>query len=245
MDTSGVDTGGSDTGGTDTGGAATGGAAATGGGRRLRRDAERNRRLLIDAAREVFAEQGLDGSLDEIARRAGVGNATLYRHFPSREALYAAVFAGLGPVMRELGERALRLADPWNALVTYAEGLCALTATDRGVCDLVMSGFPEPPEMAEGIVRALRELVARMQRDGSVRPDITFVDVQTAICSVLLMIPASIAVGPSAWHRHLSLTLDGLRAPARSELPAASLTEDQFHRITLRLFPAMNHPAGP
>jgi len=210
------------------------------GGRRLRRDAERNRKLLLDAAREVFAEQGLDASLDEIARRAGVGNATLYRRFPSRESLYAAVFADLGDVMGELGERVLRIEDPWDALVTYAEGLCALTATDRGVCDLVMSGFPEPPEMAEGILDTVRELVARMQRRGCVRPDITLVDVQTAICSVLLMIPASITVDPNAWHRHLTLTLDGLRSPARSVLPAPSLTEEQFHQISLRLFPAMN-----
>lgn len=215
----------------------------TGRRRPLRRDAERNRRLLVDAAREVFAEHGLDASLDEIARRAGVGNATLYRHFPSREALYAAVFIGLGDIVRELGERALRLDDPWNALVTYVEGLCALTTTDRGVCDLVMSGFPQPPEMAEGIMLTVRELVVRTQRQGRLRPDITFVDVQTAICSVLLMIPASIGVDPNAWHRHLSLTLDGLRSPARSDLPTGPLTEDQFHQIALRLFPAMNLPA--
>lgn len=214
----------------------------TGGVRKVRRDAERNRKLLLEAARELFAEQGLDASLDEIARRAGVGNATLYRRFPTRESLYAAVFADLGEVMRELGERALLIADPWNALVSYAEGLCALTATDRGVCDLVMSGFPEPPSMAEGILRTLRELVLRMQGQGCVRPDITFVDVQTALCSVLLMIPASIAVEPRAWQRHLSLTLDGLRSPVRADLPAESLTEDQFHQISLRLFPAMNLP---
>src|SRR4051812_27126806 len=87
----------------------------TGGERKLRRDAERNRKLLLDAAREVFAEHGLDASLDEIARRAGVGNATLYRRFPTRESLYAAVFADLGDIMRELGERALRIENAWNA----------------------------------------------------------------------------------------------------------------------------------
>jgi AcrR family transcriptional regulator len=209
-------------------------------GPRLRSDARRNRQLLVEAAREVFAEHGLDASLDEIARRAGVGNATLYRRFPSRESLYAAVFADLGDTMRTLSDRALSQAEPWAALTAYAEGLCALTATDRGVCDLVMSGFPEPPSMAEGIERTLRELVRRVQRDGSVRPDISFVDVQMALCGVLLMIPASMAVEPTAWRRHLGLVLDGLRAPGRTGLPEGELTEEQFHAVALRLFPAMN-----
>jgi AcrR family transcriptional regulator len=216
-----------------------------GGAPKLRRDAQRNRSRLVTAARAVFAEQGLDASLDEIARRAGVGNATLYRHFPTREKLYTAVFADLGAAVRELAERALRIADAWTALIDYAEGLCALTATDRGVCDLVMSGFPEPPSMSDGIQDTLRELVVRVQAQGTVRADITFVDVQTAICSVLLMIPASMPVAPSAWHRHLRLTLDGLRPAIQGELPAASLTEEQFHRIALRLFPAMNPTSPP
>ena len=211
-------------------------------GPRLRRDAQRNRQLLIDAARQVFAEQGLSASLDEIARRAGVGNATLYRRFPSRESLYAAVFAGLSDTMRELGERVLTIKDAWIALTTYAEGLCALTATDRGVCDLVMSGFPEPPSMAEDIQTTLRELVTRVQRQGVVRRDITFVDVQTAILSVLLLIPASIAVAPKAWYRHLSLALNGLRPSAVGDLPAPALSEQQFRRITLQLFPSMDLP---
>lgn len=215
-------------------------AADTGSAPRLRRDARRNRDLLLDAARELIAEHGLSTTLDEIARRAGLGNATLYRHFPTRTSLYAAAFADLGGVMRELDEHALGMADGWAGLVSYAEGLCALTATNRGVCDLVMSGFPHPPSMPVGIQNTLRELVERVHREGTVRADITFVDVQLAICSVLLMIPASMPVAPGGWRRHLHLTLDGLRRPAGGDLPADSLTEDQFHEIALRLFPEMN-----
>lgn len=209
-------------------------------GLKLRRDALRNRQLLVQAARRVFAEQGLGASLDEIARRAGVGNATLYRRFPTRESLYAAVFAELGDIMRELGDRVVRIDDAWAALVTYAEGLCALTATDRGVCDLVMSGFEQPPTMAENIRSTLDELVTRVRRQRLVRAEVTFVDVQTAILSVLLMIPASIAVAPRAWRRHLSLALAGLRPPATAALPAPAPSEQQFREITLHLFPAMN-----
>jgi AcrR family transcriptional regulator len=210
-------------------------------GPRLRKDALRNRQLLLEAAREVFAEQGLGASLDEIARRAGVGNATLYRRFPTRESLYAAVFTPIAEALGALGDRVLGIEDAWTGLVAYAEGVCALTASDRGVCDLMMSGFSQPPSMAESIERTLRQLVDGVHRQGSIRPDITFVDVQAAILAVLLLIPAYMAVRPDAWRRHLSLTLDSLRPPERTPLPAASLTEDQFRRVTGHLFPAL-HP---
>jgi AcrR family transcriptional regulator len=218
----------------------------------LRRDALRNRQRLVEAAREVFAEQGLDAPLDEIARRAGVGNATLYRRFPTRDGLYAAVFAPLGDTVHELADRALETEDAWAALHLFTEGMCALTATDRGVCELIMSGFPEPPGMAEVILGTLRELVSRAHARHSLPPEITYADVLTAVLSVLLIIPASMAVAPDAWRRHLRLTLDGLHAHAvgrATEVPGdrddRPLTEPQFQEVILRLFPAMRRDADP
>src|ERR687887_1500113 len=90
----------------------------------LRSDARRNRKLLLQAAGEVLREDGLDASLDEIARRAGVGNATLYRHFPTREKLCEAVFAEAGEELKLIWERVLCVEDPWQALVTYFEEAC-------------------------------------------------------------------------------------------------------------------------
>src|ERR1700754_1301964 len=102
---------------------------------RLRADAERNRTALLTAAREVFGEHGLDASLDEIARRAGVGNATLYRRFPSRRDLIAEVFAGQMTEWVDLSELALADPDPWNGFLTYVTRVCEMQATDRGLSD--------------------------------------------------------------------------------------------------------------
>src|SRR3954464_10902416 len=106
---------------------------------RLRADAERNRTALLAAARVVFGEHGLEASLDEIARRAGVGNATLYRRFPTRRDLIAAVFAGQMNEYVELADRALREPDPWSAFVGYLTRLFELQATDRGLSELLVS----------------------------------------------------------------------------------------------------------
>src|SRR5690349_13283257 len=94
----------------------------------LRADAERNRRHLVEAARLVLAERGLEAPLDEIAKRAGVGNATLYRRFPSRGELIAAVF---GDTLRDVvaaTARALAEPDPWTAFAGHLEFLCGLQA---------------------------------------------------------------------------------------------------------------------
>jgi AcrR family transcriptional regulator len=209
---------------------------------RLRRDAQRNRQLLLAAATEVFSEQGLDASLDEIARRAGVGNATLYRRFPTREDLYEALFAEAGDVIRQLGDRALAIEDAWTAFVTYLEGLCEFATTNRPVCDLMLAGFPEPPSVTEGRLRSeatLHELVLRAQRQGSLRTDLTTEDIGVALCSVQLLMPATVPVAPHAWRRHLALILDGLRSQARSTLPASSLTQDQLHEVAAVLFPTL------
>src|SRR5438067_12805639 len=108
----------------------------------LRSDARRNRRRLLDAAKAVMREQGLDASLGEIARRAGVGNATLYRHFPTREALWEAVFADYGSDLDHVGERVLQIPDAWEALVTWLEEMCAMCATDQSFADLAAHGKP-------------------------------------------------------------------------------------------------------
>src|SRR5690349_8479952 len=105
---------------------------------RLRADAERNRAALLASAREVFGEHGLDASLDEIARRAGVGNATLYRRFPTRRDLIAEVFAGQMAEYVDRAEEALREPDPWVAFVGYVTHLFEIQATDRGLSELLI-----------------------------------------------------------------------------------------------------------
>ena len=115
----------------------------------LRSDAVRNRRLLVDAARSVFGERGLSAPLDEIARRAGVGNATLYRRFPTRCALVAAVFADtLRDVLAET-EQALAQPDPWTAFADHLTFLFRVQATDRAFADLLTARIHGAPELED------------------------------------------------------------------------------------------------
>src|SRR6476469_2271878 len=97
----------------------------------LRADAERNRRLLLDAAKELFAERGLQVSLDDIAKRAGVGVGTAYRRFSSRSELIEALFDEKLEQMVTLAEECLEIEDPWVALVTFIEKSTELQSSDR------------------------------------------------------------------------------------------------------------------
>jgi len=126
----------------------------------LRSDAERNRRALVRAARAVFGERGLDAPLDEIARRAEVGNATLYRRFPTRCALLAAVFADTLEDVVAATERAIADPDPWSAFANHVTFLCELQATDRGLADLLTTTIRGVPAL---------ERLRKRAHDGFVR----------------------------------------------------------------------------
>lgn len=113
----------------------------------LRKDAQRNRDLLVAAAREIYAERGVDAPLDDIARRAGVGNATLYRRFPARGALIEAVFGeGLTHTLRR-GEEARDADDAWAGLAGYLEYIFEGLAADRGANDLMTTSIPDVPSL--------------------------------------------------------------------------------------------------
>src|SRR5262245_29400974 len=113
------------------------GCAAASEPRRLRADAARNRAAIVAAAREVFAEQGLEAPLEEIALRAGVGIATLYRRFTAREQLVAAALIEKVTQYAEAAAEALAAADPWEGFVGYVHRVCELQAGDRGLSDLL------------------------------------------------------------------------------------------------------------
>ncbi len=198
---------------------------------KLRSDARRNRKLLLRAAGEVLREDGLDASLDEIARRAGVGNATLYRHFPSREKLCEAVFAEAGELLEEIWDRVMRIEDPWRAIVAYYEEACGFFATDRGLADLMVQGMPSSPvlnQLREQADWRLRALLERAQRAGVVRADIDVTDAILVMCALQRVIPAVESVSPDAWRRHLAITIDGLRPHPGARLPGAALSEDEL-----------------
>ena len=166
----------------------------------LRADAADNRRRLVDAARAVFAERGIDAPLDEIARRAGVGNATLYRRFPTRDALVAAAFEDRLAEYAGAAAEALRAPDPWAGFCGYVERVCAMQAADRGARDVLTMTFPTARGLEAQRARAYRdfaELVRRAQAEGQLRADFVAEDLV-----LLLMANAGVVRGagrPPHW----------------------------------------------
>ncbi|MFJ2607859.1 TetR/AcrR family transcriptional regulator [Streptomyces sp. NPDC087425] len=206
----------------------------------LRRDARRNREALVAAARETFAQLGLDASLDEIARRAGVGNATLYRHFPTRAALVEEVFADLLADTRRRGERAREAEDAWAGLTGYLEGVFAGLAADRGANDLMTTGIEGAASLAELHTHngeTIRLLLDRAKAQGTVRADVTTEDLLLLLAALGRTVPALASVAAEAWRRPLALLLGGLRTEPLTHLPAAPLTPAQLGDVLLDLGP--------
>ncbi|MFG6201540.1 TetR/AcrR family transcriptional regulator [Nonomuraea sp. JJY05] len=201
--------------------------------RPLRRDAQRNRDLLVTAARELFAARGLDVPLDEIARTAGVSSGTLYNHFPSREDLVDAVFADRTATVVQISEHALSLPDAWSGLVHFLERVCELQAADRGYNDLVSNRGPQPTpagDPARGYAMMSR-IIERAHEAGVLRPDCTLEDMAFVTWGIARTVEATAAVRPEVWRRHLALILDGFRAPAAHPLPEPPLRPDELGRI--------------
>jgi AcrR family transcriptional regulator len=206
----------------------------------LRSDARRNRRRLLESAREVMREQGIEASLGEIARRAGVGNATLYRHFPTREALCDAVFAEYGSELDEISERVLRIPDAWDALSTWLEETCAAFATDQAFADVVTRGMPQSSVLNEICVRAIglaETLFRNAQRQGVVRADAELSDLLFVMYALQQVVPVTAQVAPDAWRRHLAIALDGLRPREGAALPPVAITVEQLVALGERPHP--------
>jgi AcrR family transcriptional regulator len=155
----------------------------TGTVRPLRADARRNRAKVLQTAYEVFAAEGLGVPIDEIARRAGVGAGTVYRHFPTKEALYRAIVEDR---VEHLVTRARELAasaDPGAGFFGFLDLMTSEGATDKGLVDaLAGEGFDIEavmPEHEQAFKAALAELLVRAQQAGAVRADVTPADVKT------------------------------------------------------------------
>jgi len=153
--------------------------------RRLRVDAARNRARLLQVAYETFAAEGLSVPIDEIARRAGLGAGTVYRHFPTKESLYRAVVADRVQRIVETARALLAADDPGQALQTFLTMMVEQGATDQGMVDALAGiGFDSAqaaPDAEQSFMDALAQLLARAQQAGTVRPDIDVHDVKTLL----------------------------------------------------------------
>jgi AcrR family transcriptional regulator len=169
----------------------------------LRADAQRNLERVLDAATEVFAASGPDVSIDEIAQRAGVGHATVFRRFPTKNALMAAVLERRVAEIRALAEDALAADDPGRAFFDFAWRAAELQASSRGLsqCFIACEAMPDKREVEE----LAAEVVARAQRAGALRGDLEPHDVP-------LLIRAALQTAPEKqWRPYLEVVLDGLR----------------------------------
>ena len=203
----------------------------------LRADAERNRRRIVEAAQAVFAEAGLEVPLEVIAQRAGVGIATLYRRFPTREDLVAASFAPKMAAYRAAVAAALQAADAWDGLCSFAARACAMQAADRGLSDVLAQTFPTAKAFEAQRAEAyhkLAELVGRAQAQGSLRPDFVMEDFVLLLMANAGVVQATREVAPEASRRFVALLLDGFRAEGAHPLPAPP-TPARLYRAMLRL----------
>ncbi|MGW0503360.1 TetR/AcrR family transcriptional regulator [Micromonospora sp. NPDC003241] len=214
-------------------------------GRPLRRDARRNREALLVAARQAFAEAGLEASLEQVARRAGVAIGTLYRHFPTRTDLVEAVFMEKVRAWEELGLRAAEVDDAWEGFRLYLETTCELQADDWGFDDLARAHVVSSSVLDEAH-RRMGQLAARIleraQRQGAVRADVTAEDLAFVIWSHSGIARATRDIAPRVWRRHLYLMLDAFRVDRAHPLPEPPLTSGQLQQATHALGRSCSRP---
>jgi AcrR family transcriptional regulator len=194
-----------------------------------RRDAERNRQKLIEAGRSLFAERGPDAPFEEVARLAGVGIGTLYRHFPTRDALVEVIYAEHIDEVLAAAQEAAATADAWAGLVGFLERVLELQARNlplRGV--FLRHDDSALAERRRRIQPALARLVANAREQGCVRDDFTLGDLLLALWSFAPIFEATSEVASDVWRRHLQILLDGMRPAAATPQQVRPLAGKQL-----------------
>ncbi|MBE1488493.1 TetR/AcrR family transcriptional regulator [Plantactinospora soyae] len=188
--------------------------------RPLRADAVRNRRLLLAAAADEFAERGLDASVADIARRAGVGKGTVFRHFATKNDLIAAIVLDRIDALNAVGAELLEATDPGAALLEFL----TVAAHQRQQRDL--SFLHESGELPTEVTRAREEmsqtvhgLVDRARKHGAVRADVTGADIILLMCAPNYVASYVPDASPDLWRRYLAIIFDGLRPEGAHPLP--------------------------
>jgi AcrR family transcriptional regulator len=201
-------------------------------GKPMRADARRNRMRIVDAARRCLAESGPDAQVDDIARCAGVGVGTVYRHFPTKDALLAELALVRFSELAELAEAALEEPDAFEALRHSIWRCAELQASDRALSQMMAEHPDAVPRAVEatGLDETTRRLVERAKEQGTLRADFSADDIPMLMCGVARVVQAW-SCGKAAWssdddpngrppwERYVSILLDGLRAEAASPAP--------------------------
>jgi AcrR family transcriptional regulator len=191
------------------------------GEKRLRADARRNRKRIVAAARECFAEHGFDGQVDDIARRANVGVGTVYRHFPTKDALYEALALDRFTRLAEWAREALEDPDPMEGFSGFMYRSAELQANDRQLSEVMgaQPGLMQEASERVALMELVEKLIARAQEAGALRPDVVPEDVPMLMCGLGRATQLGAPGHVMSWQRFLAIVLEGLRAPGTSPLP--------------------------
>jgi AcrR family transcriptional regulator len=195
--------------------------------RPLRRDAEQNRQRLLDAAADVFAEHGLEASVEEIARTAGVGMGTLYRRFPTKDALISALVHDVLTTMLNIAQEGTERPGG-TGLEYFLRAACAYQADHRGCLQRLWNAGPEH-DLVQEIRRLIDTMLADAKQHAKVRADVTSTDVTIALWAVRGIIETTGGQAPEAWQRHLDVYIAGLRAA--DPLPDRGLSREKLDKL--------------
>ncbi len=194
-------------------------------GRPLRKDAEHNRQRILDAARELFAQEGVGVTLNDVAHHAGVGVGTVYRRFPEKTQLVEELFEQQVSELVRLMEEALDDPDPWRGLTGFLRRNLELQYRDRAFRE-IMAGTPEAAQRLQQIRDRMFplgvQLVKRAKDAGALRPDFQPSDVPMMFLMLTAVLDASRDVKPDLWRRYLEIFIQGLRAEPAPPEPLAT-----------------------
>ncbi|GAA5025147.1 TetR/AcrR family transcriptional regulator [Actinopolymorpha pittospori] len=200
-----------------------------------RADGVRNRRLLLSAAADAFAEHGTDVSIAEIAQRAGIGKGTVFRHFTTKEDLLAAIMGEMVDGLVAVGVGLSDAEDPAQALLAFMTAGVELLAKDRAFCEVVGRPSLHHPDVRAGLERlcdVAERLTDRARRQKAIRPDVTGTDIVLLLGGVHQTAAPLLGAEPQLWRRYLGLVFDGIRSDRAQPLPHPAPRELRFTETT-------------
>lgn len=208
----------------------------------MRADAARNQLRILCAARRLFAERGLEVTLDDVAEAAGVGVGTVYRRFANKQELIAEVFEQAVADMVEATEAAYRNSDPWAGLAELFEWSCQHMAANRGFGEVILE-LPDALErfvsVRDHIKPAVGRIMRRASEAGVLRPGIGEADFFAMVTMVESVAAFARPVNPGLWRRYMTIVLDGIRADTlpRQPLTTPALTDAEIDRAKAAVCP--------